>query len=110
MCDVGGNRSNTQWDAETGSAGFAEPIFPFHALACNRALRGWPMLIFVTSTSVSAAAPAIFSQNPTRSMSSDTAWIVARYFAIACLVLLGVIVRRRSHDGTSRMAMGERGK
>lgn len=71
---------------------FAE-LFPFQAWLRNPALRSWPTLMFVLLVGVPPIALVIFFQNPTQSTFDDAAWIFAAYFAVAWLLLLGVIVR-----------------
>jgi RsiW-degrading membrane proteinase PrsW (M82 family) len=74
-------------------AGFVELVFPFRAWVRNPALRSWPVLIFVALVVVPPTALVIFFQNPTQSTFDDAAWIFAGYFAVAWMLLLGVIVR-----------------
>jgi len=90
---VGGNRSSNPVKVGAGWVGVADQVFPFRAWVRNPALRSWPVLLFVVLVSVPPAALVIFFRNPTQSTFDDAAWIFAAYFAVAWLLLLGVIVR-----------------
>jgi hypothetical protein len=90
---VGGKRLYSQVNVGIGSAGFAEQIFPVRAWLRNPAFRSWPVMIFVVLVTVPPVALVIFFQNPSQSTFGDAAGILAAYFAVAWLLLLGMIVR-----------------
>jgi RsiW-degrading membrane proteinase PrsW (M82 family) len=74
------------------------PSYPFSHLvpvrhwARDPALRSWPVLLLVALVCVPPIALVVLN-NPTEAKIHDIAWIFAAYFAVAWLLLLGVIVR-----------------
>ena len=65
---------------------------PVRHWARDPALRSWPVLLLVALVCVPPIA-LVMLNNPTEAKIRDIAWIFAAYFAVAWLLLLGVIVR-----------------
>jgi RsiW-degrading membrane proteinase PrsW (M82 family) len=65
---------------------------PVRHWARDPALRSWPVLLLVGLVCVPPIA-LVMLNNPTEAKFRDIAWIFAVYFAVAWLLLLGVIVR-----------------
>jgi RsiW-degrading membrane proteinase PrsW (M82 family) len=65
---------------------------PVRHWARDPALRSWPVLLLVALVCVPPIALVLLN-NPTEARIHVTAWIFAAYFAVAWLLLLGVIVR-----------------
>jgi len=67
-------------------------LVPIRHWARDPALRSWPVLLLVALVCVPPIA-LVMLNNPTEAKIRDIAWIFAIYFAVAWLLLLGVIVR-----------------
>ena len=67
-------------------------LVPVRHWARDPALRSWPVLLLVALVCVPPIA-LVMLNNPTEARIRDIAWIFAAYFAVAWLLLLGVIVR-----------------
>ena len=67
-------------------------LVPVRHWARDPALRSWPVLLLVALVCVPPIA-LVMLNNPTEAKIHDIAWIFAIYFAVAWLLLLGVIVR-----------------
>jgi RsiW-degrading membrane proteinase PrsW (M82 family) len=67
-------------------------LVPIRHWARDPALRSWPVLLLVALVCVPPIALLLLN-NPTEARLHDIAWIFAVYFAVAWLLLLGVIVR-----------------
>jgi RsiW-degrading membrane proteinase PrsW (M82 family) len=67
-------------------------LVPVRHWARDPALRSWPVLLLVALVCVPPAALVMLNE-PTPAKIRDIAWIFAVYFAVAWLLLLGVIVR-----------------
>ena len=67
-------------------------LVPVRHWARDPALRSWPVLLLVALVCVPPIALVLLN-NPTEAKIHDIAWIFAAYFAVAWLLLLGVIVR-----------------
>jgi RsiW-degrading membrane proteinase PrsW (M82 family) len=67
-------------------------LVPIQHWARDPALRSWPVLLLVALVCVPPIA-LVMLNNPTEAKIHDIAWIFAVYFAVAWLLLLGVIVR-----------------
>ena len=65
---------------------------PVRHWARDPALRSWPVLLLVVLVCVPPIALVLLN-NPTEARIHEVAWIFAAYFAVAWLLLLGVIVR-----------------
>jgi hypothetical protein len=59
----------------------------------HHSLRSWPVLLFLALICVPSIALVILGPNPSASTFDHVAWIFAAYFAVAWLLLLGVIIR-----------------
>ncbi len=59
----------------------------------HHSLRSWPVLLFLVLICVPSIALVILGGSPSPRTFEHVAWIFAAYFAIAWLLLLGVIVR-----------------
>ncbi len=67
-------------------------LVPVRHWARDPALRSWPVLLLIALVCVPPIA-LVMLNNPTEAKIHDIAWIFAVYFAVAWLLLLGVIVR-----------------
>src|ERR1700759_1540071 len=67
-------------------------LVPLRHWARDPALRSWPVLLLVALVCVPPIA-LVMLNHPTPATVRDIAWIFAAYFAVAWLLLLGVIVR-----------------
>ena len=85
----GGHVRNSGRQAPTYSFSHLVPIRHW---VRDPALRSWPVLLLVGLVCVPPIALVILN-NPTEAKFRDIAWIFAVYFAVAWLLLLGVIVR-----------------
>jgi RsiW-degrading membrane proteinase PrsW (M82 family) len=68
-------------------------LLPLGEWVRNPALRSWPVLLFISLVAVPPAALVVFVNNPSQSTFDEAAWILAAYFALAWLLLIGMIVR-----------------
>jgi RsiW-degrading membrane proteinase PrsW (M82 family) len=59
----------------------------------HHSLRSWPVLLFLLLICVPSIALLLLGTNPDASTFDHVAWIFAAYFALAWLLLLGVIIR-----------------
>src|ERR1700744_2731439 len=59
----------------------------------HHSLRSWPVLLFLALICVPSIALVILGPDPSASTFDHVAWIFAAYFAVAWLLLLGVIIR-----------------
>jgi RsiW-degrading membrane proteinase PrsW (M82 family) len=59
----------------------------------HHSLRSWPVLLFLALICVPSIALLILGGSPSASTFDHVAWIFAAYFALAWLLLLGVIIR-----------------
>jgi RsiW-degrading membrane proteinase PrsW (M82 family) len=59
----------------------------------HHSLRSWPVQLFLLLICVPSIALVILGSNPSASTFDHVAWIFAAYFAVAWLLLLGVIIR-----------------
>ena len=67
-------------------------LVPVRHWARDPALRSWPVLLLVALVCVPPIALVLLN-NPTEAKLHASAWIFAAYFAVAWLLLLGVVVR-----------------
>ncbi|MDQ2815531.1 MAG: PrsW family intramembrane metalloprotease, partial [Actinomycetota bacterium] len=67
-------------------------LVPVRHWARDPALRSWPVLLLIALVCVPPIA-LVMLNNATESTIHDIAWIFAAYFAVAWLLLLGVVVR-----------------
>jgi RsiW-degrading membrane proteinase PrsW (M82 family) len=68
-------------------------LFPLSDWFRHHALRSFPVLLFLTLLCVPSIALVILDANLSASTFTAAAWIFAAYFALAWLLLIGVIVR-----------------
>ena len=73
--------------------GQVNDLLPLGDWVRHHALRSWPVLLFLVLICVPSIALVILGGNPSASTFDHVAWIFAAYFAIAWLLLLGVIIR-----------------
>src|SRR5580658_11286754 len=59
----------------------------------HHSLRSWPVLLFLLLICVPSIALVILGADPSVTTFDQVAWIFAAYFALAWLLLLGVIIR-----------------
>jgi RsiW-degrading membrane proteinase PrsW (M82 family) len=74
-------------------AGQVNDLLPLGDWVRHHSLRSWPVLLFLTLICVPSIALVILGANPSASTFDHVAWIYAAYFALAWLLLLGVIIR-----------------
>ena len=74
-------------------AGQANDLLPLGDWVRHHSLRSWPVLLFLLLICVPSIALLILGPNPSASTFDHVAWIFATYFAVAWLLLLGVIIR-----------------
>ncbi len=68
-------------------------LLPLGDWVRHHSLRSWPVLLFLALICVPSIALLILGTNPSPSTFDHVAWIFAAYFAVAWLLLLGVIIR-----------------
>jgi RsiW-degrading membrane proteinase PrsW (M82 family) len=71
----------------------ADDLLPLGDWIRHHSLRSWPVLLFLALICVPTIALVILGTSPSVSTFDHVAWIFAAYFAVAWLLLLGVIVR-----------------
>ena len=74
-------------------AGQVNDLLPLGDWVRHHSLRSWPVLLFLALICVPSIALLILGLNPSASTFDHVAWIFAAYFAVAWLLLLGVIIR-----------------
>jgi RsiW-degrading membrane proteinase PrsW (M82 family) len=74
-------------------AGQVNDLLPLGDWIRHHSLRSWPVLLFLLLICVPSIALYILGPNPSASTFDHVAWIFAAYFAVAWLLLLGVIIR-----------------
>jgi RsiW-degrading membrane proteinase PrsW (M82 family) len=74
-------------------AGQANDLLPLGDWIRHHSLRSWPVLLFLLLICVPSIALVILGPDPSASTFDHVAWIFAAYFAVAWLLLLGVIIR-----------------
>jgi len=75
------------------SAGGVNDLLPIGDWIRHHSLRSWPVLLFLALICVPSIALLILGSNPSQGTFDHVAWIFAAYFAVAWLLLLGVIIR-----------------
>jgi RsiW-degrading membrane proteinase PrsW (M82 family) len=68
-------------------------LFPLVDWFRHRSFRSWPVFLFLLLICVPSIALVLLGANPTPGTFDVAAWIFAAYFALAWLLLLGVIIR-----------------
>src|ERR1700749_1777812 len=76
-----------------GPAGQVSDLLPLGDWVRHHTLRSWPVVLFLLLICVPSIALYILGPNPSASTFDHVAWIYAAYFAVAWLLLLGVIIR-----------------
>ena len=71
----------------------AGDLLPIPDWIRHHSLRSWPVLLFLALICVPAIALVILGPAPSASTFDHVAWIFAAYFAVAWLLLLGIIIR-----------------
>lgn len=71
----------------------ADDLLPLGDWLRHHSLRSWPVLLFLLLICVPPIALVVLGANPTASTFDHVAWIFAAYFAVAWLLLLGVIIQ-----------------
>src|SRR6201996_5086549 len=73
--------------------GQVNELLPLGDWVRHHSLRSWPVLLFLALICVPSIALVILGGSPSTSTFDHVAWIFAVYFAVAWLLLLGVIIR-----------------
>jgi RsiW-degrading membrane proteinase PrsW (M82 family) len=73
--------------------GQVNDLLPLGDWIRHHSLRSWPVLLFLALICVPSIALVILGGDPSASTFDHVAWIFAAYFAVAWLLLLGVIIR-----------------
>ena len=74
-------------------AGQAGDLLPLGDWIRHHSLRSWPVVLFLLLICVPSIALVVLGPSPSASTFDHVAWIFAAYFAVAWLLLLGVIIR-----------------
>src|SRR6201996_7551487 len=75
------------------SAGQVSDLLPLVDWIRHHTLRSWPVMLFLLLICVPSIALLVLGPTPSASTFDHVAWIYAAYFAVAWLLLLGVIIR-----------------
>jgi RsiW-degrading membrane proteinase PrsW (M82 family) len=76
-----------------GNAAQRDDLLPLGDWIRHHSLRSWPVLLFLLLICVPPIALVVLGANPTVTTFDHVAWIFAAYFAVAWLLLLGVIIQ-----------------
>src|ERR1700692_4095219 len=79
--------------AQPRRSGQVNDLLPLGDWVRHHSLRSLPVVLFLVLICVPSIALVILGGNPSASTFDHVAWIFAAYFAIAWLLLLGVIIR-----------------
>src|ERR1700750_2904480 len=79
--------------AQQRPTGQVNDLLPLGDWIRHHSLRSWPVLLFLALICVPSIALVILGTNPSASTFDHVAWIFAAYFAVAWLLLLGIIIR-----------------
>ncbi len=79
--------------AQQPPPGQVNDLLPLGDWIRHHSLRSWPVLLFLVLICVPSIALVILGLNPSASTFDHVAWVFAAYFAVAWLLLLGVIIR-----------------
>ena len=71
----------------------ADDLLPLGDWLRHHSLRSWPVVLFLVLICVPSIALVVLGANPSAATFDHVAWIFAAYFAVAWLLLLGVIIR-----------------
>src|SRR6266568_5103595 len=70
-----------------------DDLLPLGDWLRHHSLRSWPVVLFLVLICVPSIALVVLGANPSAATFDHVAWIFAAYFAVAWLLLLGVIIR-----------------
>ena len=73
--------------------GSANDLLPLGDWLRHDSLRSWPVLLFLSLICIPSCALVLLGTSVSADTFTEVAWIFAAYFALAWLLLLGVIVR-----------------
>src|SRR5271165_1631637 len=73
--------------------GSANDLLPLGDWLRHDSLRSWPVLLFLALICIPSCALVVLGTSVSADTFTEVAWIFAAYFALAWLLLLGVIVR-----------------
>ena len=100
---VAGGLRTAAWQADQNASrrqpvqqlATAQPhdLLPLGDWLRHRSLRSWPVLLFLALICVPSIALVILGGAPSAATFDHVAWIFAAYFAVAWMLLLGVIIR-----------------
>src|SRR6266550_6549315 len=79
--------------AQPGYPGLVRSLLRLGFRIRHPSLRSWPVLLFLVLIGVPPIALVVLGTSPDASTFDHVAWIFAAYFAVAWLLLLGVIIR-----------------
>jgi RsiW-degrading membrane proteinase PrsW (M82 family) len=79
--------------AQRQRTGRVDDLLPLGDWIRRHSLRSWPVLLFLLLICVPSIALVILGPSPSASTFDHVAWIFAAYFAVAWLLLLGVVIR-----------------
>ncbi len=79
--------------AQQRRAAQVNDLLPLGDWIRHHSLRSWPVMLFLVLICVPSIALVILGTSPSASTFDHVAWIFAAYFAVAWLLLLGVIIR-----------------
>ena len=98
--DPGSRRKTTTMPAHASvpparqrRAGQLNDLLPLGDWVRHHSLRSWPVLLFLLLICVPSIALVILGGTPSAATFDHVAWIFAAYFAVAWLLLLGIIIR-----------------
>jgi RsiW-degrading membrane proteinase PrsW (M82 family) len=74
-------------------AGQVNDLLPLGDWVRHHSLRSWPVMLFLVLICVPSIALVALGADPSTSTFDHVAWIFAAYFALAWLLLLGIIIR-----------------
>ena len=74
-------------------AGQVNDLLPLGDWVRHQSVRSWPVMLFLLLICVPSIALLVLGPSPSASTFDHVAWIYAAYFAVAWLLLLGVIIR-----------------
>jgi RsiW-degrading membrane proteinase PrsW (M82 family) len=79
--------------AQRQRPGRVDDLLPLGDWIRRHSLRSWPVLLFLLLICVPSIALVVLGPSPSASTFDHVAWIFAAYFAVAWLLLLGVVIR-----------------
>ncbi len=85
--------TRTQAPVRAQPAAQVNDLLPLSDWGRHHTLRSWPVMLFLLLICVPSIALLVLGPSPSASTFDHVAWIYAAYFAVAWLLLLGVIIR-----------------